>query len=226
MAAELEPVEQQIEQQLGVELCYRDTGVAAFGLHNALYAIGDKLLEVVSPTQEGTTAGRLLEKRGGDGGYMVILQTDDLDEMRRRFDEHDVRIVHVADGEGIRGIHLHPRDIGGAIVSVDQTTDWQAWGWAGPSWQQTVKDDVVTELVAVEVQADDPGAMAKRWSKVLGRPLAADSGGKRIDLDEGAIRFVKAADGRGDGVSAIDVRAANGTPRSEVVCGTTVNFIA
>ena len=29
-----------------------------------------------------TTAGRLLERRGGDGGYMVIVQVEDLDPKR------------------------------------------------------------------------------------------------------------------------------------------------
>lgn len=225
VAADLAPVEREIEQKLGVELCFRDTGVAHFGLQNALYPIGDKLLEVVSPTQEGTTAGRLLEKRGGDGGYMVILQVDDLEEMRRRFDAHNVRVVHIADGEGIRGIHLHPRDVGGAIVSVDQTTDWDEWSWAGPQWKQHVKTDVVRDLVAVEVQAADPAAMAGRWADVLGRPAQTDGTMHQIVLDEGTIRFVPLGDGRGEGVSAIDVTSADGVASSEVVCGTTVNFV-
>lgn len=226
VAADLAPVEREIEQKLGVELCFRDPGVGAFGLHNALYPIGDKLLEVVSPKESGTTAGRLLEKRGGDGGYMVILQVDDLDEMRRLLDDHEVRIVHVADGEGIRGIHLHPRDVGGAIVSVDQTTDWDEWGWAGPTWKQNIKTDVVSDILAVEVQAEDPAAMAGRWAEVLGRTAQADGQDHRIELDEGAIRFVQAADGRGEGVSAIDLRATGPAASAEVICGTKVNFVA
>lgn len=225
VAADLAPVEREIEQKLGVELCFRDTGVAAFGLKNALYPIGDKLLEVVSPTEDGTTAGRLLDKRAGDGGYMVILQVDDLDEMRRRLDEHQVRIVHIAEGDGIRGIHLHPRDLGGAIVSVDQTAEWGDWGWAGPTWKQNIKTDVVTDLVAVEVQADDPATMADRWAEVLGRPARPDGDTYQIRLDEGVIRFVPASDGRGEGVSAIDVKSARGSTSSALLCGTRVNFV-
>lgn len=226
VAADLAPVEQEIEQKLGVELCFRDTGVGAFGLGNALYPIGDKLLEVVSPTQDGTTAGRLLEKRAGDGGYMVILQVDDLDELRRRFDSQGVRIVHIADGEGIRGIHLHPRDVGGAILSVDETTDWGEWGWAGPTWKQNVKTDVVSDIVGVEIQANDPAAMAARWSEVLGRSVEAGADGPRIVLDEGVIRFVPVTDGRGEGVSAVDLRSASGGSGREIICGTNVNFIS
>ena len=78
-AIDLAATEAAIVEQLGLSLCYRDPGVATFGLRNALFPVGHQLLEVVSPTQDGTTAGRLLDKRGGDTGYMVILEVDDLD---------------------------------------------------------------------------------------------------------------------------------------------------
>ena len=52
VAADLAPVEAGIIEELGVELCYRDPDVEVFGLKNALFPIGDKLLEVVSPMRE------------------------------------------------------------------------------------------------------------------------------------------------------------------------------
>ena len=45
VAGELSPVEQQICRVLGVEVCYRDKGVAYFGLENALFPIGNQLLD-------------------------------------------------------------------------------------------------------------------------------------------------------------------------------------
>src|SRR5262249_29674914 len=69
---------------LGIEVAFRDPGVATFGLHNAVMPIGDTFLEIVSPVEAKTTAGRFLERRGGDGGYMVIFQCDDLDPQRQR----------------------------------------------------------------------------------------------------------------------------------------------
>jgi hypothetical protein len=68
-----------------------------------------------------------------------------------------------------------------------------------------VRTDIVEEITAVEIQTDDPGSMARRWAEVLGRDEQKAEGGARIDLDRGAIRFVRAADGRGVGVSAFDV---------------------
>jgi hypothetical protein len=55
---------------LGTEVVFVDPGVAEFGLKNFLISIGGDIIEVVAPVQPGTTAGRLLDKRG-DGGYMV-----------------------------------------------------------------------------------------------------------------------------------------------------------
>lgn len=215
VAADLAAVEQQVTDTLGVELCFRDPGVGEFGLHNALFPIGDTFLEVVSPVTEGTTAGRLLTKRGGDGGYMVLLQTDDVDAVRARLDELGVRIVYVAKGHAITGLHVHPKDVGAAILSIDESDPAEDWEWAGPAWRDHVRTATVTTIDAVEIQVEDPAAVAARWGEVLDRAPA--EGGTTIELDEGRIRFVAATDGRGEGVSGVDVVAAD---RSKA--GTTV----
>lgn len=203
VAADLAAAERAIEDELGLSLCFRDPGVATFGLENALYPVGDKLLEVVSPSQRDTTAGRLLDKRGGDGGYMVIFQVDDLEETRRTLHSAKARIVFEAVTDGVVGLHIHPRDIGGAIVSIDEADDWEAWPWAGPVWADHVCTEQVSDIVAVEVDAHDPEAMAQRWGQVLGVEVE----GTRVAFDEGEVRFVPAGD-RGEGVSGIELRAA------------------
>ncbi len=221
VAADLEAAERRVETELGVELCYRDPGVAAFGLENALFPIGDKLLEIVSPTKEGTTAGRLLDKRGGDGGYMVILEVGDLDALRRRFDQVGARVAYEAVGEGIVGLHLHPADVGGAILSLDQADAWGEWPWAGPVWRRHVRDDVVSEVLAVEIAATDPAAMSARWGEVLDRQTIENT----VTLDEGEIRFVRAGQ-RGEGVAGFVLRASDPSRvgRTEI-CGCTFQLI-
>ncbi len=54
---ELEPVVDDIRAILGVEICYRDSGVAKYGLVNALLPIGTSFLEVVAPIEPNTAAG-------------------------------------------------------------------------------------------------------------------------------------------------------------------------
>jgi len=203
VAAELDDIEREIVDELGVELCFRDPGVGEFGLRNALFPIGDKLLEVVSPTEPGTTAGRYLDRRGGDGGYMVIFEVDDLQAFRDLVRAAGIRIVFEAVGEGITGIHLHPADVGGAIVSIDQADDWGEWPWAGPVWRDHVRTERVDDVVAVEVATDDPHLTASRWGLFLDRPPVDGC----IHLDEGEVRFVPAGD-RGQGVTGFVLRAA------------------
>lgn len=215
VATDLEAAESAIVDALDVEVCHRDPGVAAFGLRNALFPIGDKLLEVVSPTETGTTAGRFLDRRGHDAGYMVMFEVDDLDDVRGRIAAAGARIVYEAADEGIIGLHLHPADVGGAILSIDATDTWGEWPWAGPGWREHVRTDRVTDVLGVVVDADDPDAMAARWSAVLGR--RAD--GRRIELDEGEIEFVPARDGS-EGVTGFRLAAADGAaPIDTVICG-------
>ena len=204
---ELRPVEHEICDKLGLEVCYRDPGLSHFGLRHGLYAIGDQILEVVAPKQPGTTAERFLERRGGEGGYMVLLQTENIEQHKSRLTEIDIRIVH--DGEitekdaSIRGIHLHPKDVGGAILSLDEAHPPESWLWAGQDWLYHSLNGVVTGINAIDIQANDPDAMAELWSNAIGIP----SHSRVIELEDAKIVFVAATDGRGDGLSSASLVA-------------------
>ncbi len=200
---DLAAVEAEVVRSLGVEACVRDHGVEPFGLNNVLFPVGECLLELVSPFRGDTTAVRYLERRGRDAGYMVLFQVDDLDGVRDRVADLGVRVVLEAAEPGIVGLHLHPRDLGGAIVSVDQTDRWEDWPWAGPWWRDHVRTDVVSDLVAVEVAVDEPAAVSARWAAVLGVEARDDT----VSLDGGEVRFVPVGD-RGEGVSGLEFRAS------------------
>ena len=77
VARQLAPVVDDLRELFGLAVAYRDPSVEAFGLENAVLPVGNQFLEVVAPIREGTAGGRYLERRRGDGGYMVILQCDD-----------------------------------------------------------------------------------------------------------------------------------------------------
>ena len=210
VARELEPVVEDLRAVLGLEVAYRDPGVATFGLRNAVLPVGDSFLEVVSPVEPGTTAGRLLEKRGGDGGYMVIVQTTDMADAQRRVEALGARIVWSIDLGDAAAIHLHPRDVGSAILSLDEMRPKESWRWAGPDWQAAVRRERVQTITGVELQCTDPEQTAKRWAGVLGTALTttlADA----IELRLGAtrVRFVSEQDERGEGLVAVLLRAAD-----------------
>jgi catechol 2,3-dioxygenase-like lactoylglutathione lyase family enzyme len=207
VGADLAAAEADIRAVLGLHYAYDDPGVGKFGLKNAVFPVGETFLEVVSPKQPGTTAGRLLEKRGGDGGYMVILQVADIGEARARIAKAGARTVEQAnlDGGTVAMSHVHPKDVGGAILSLDYMSPWERWQWGGPVWRENVRTDTSTAIVGAELQGDDPAAMAARWGEVLGLKAEPADGGWRIALDGGELRFVKAADGRGEGLGRFDV---------------------
>ncbi len=235
VASDLRKVETEICEQLGLEVCYRDPGLTGFGLRHGLYAIGDHILEVVVPKVPGTTAGRFLDRRGGDGGYMVLVQVDDVEAEKQRAVDEGFRVIHeggteqptVGPGEeraSIKGVHFHPKDVGGAILSIDQPDPPSSWGWAGYDWEYHSRDEVVNDLVAVDIQAQDPADMATRWGRALGHDVTA---GNEIVLSDATIRFVADTDGRGDALVAADLVATDRSRAGETIelCGTRFNLV-
>lgn len=205
VARDLEPVVEELCSVLGLEVCFRDPGVGEFGLHNALMAMDDTFLEVVSPEKDGTAAGRLLERRNGDGGYMALFQTADLAAERPNIDALGIRVVWSADFPEAKAHHLHPRDIGGAIVSIDQMTPPESWKWGGPDWGNHIRTERIGAIAGAELQADDPKAMAERWASVLRSEAVQDGDAWNVPLDGGVCRFVPDRDGRGEGISSVIV---------------------
>ena len=197
IAPDLDPVVDALSATFGLRVCFHDPGVAEFGLRNALLLVGDQFIEVLSPIRDGTTVERLLDKRGGAGGYMAIFEVDDLDERVEHLAANDVRIVWAGDLDDIRGRHLHPHDVGGTLVSIDQPVPNGSWRWGGPEWQarsaEWLEDAAVTSIDSVVVSAGDPDAMRARWTQ--------------LGLDRG-VRFVSAG-ARGDGLDEVALVAAD-----------------
>jgi Glyoxalase-like domain len=239
VAQDLDAAHADICALFGLANAFEDPGVGKYGLRNAVFALGNTFLEVVSPTASGTTAGRLLEKRGGDGGYMVILQTDRIDNARDTIIKAGARIVDQFDGDGVAFTHIHPRDVGGAILSVDYMNPRDRWDWAGPEWQSHNGGDRSLTIVGVELQAEAPHRMAGRWAEVLGTHAEVRDGNWCIDLGEGQLRFTGLKDDRGEGLSAFDVTARDlhglrnaaeqrglvGAQGEIMLCGTIVRLV-
>jgi hypothetical protein len=210
VAPNLEPSVSTICTVLGTMVCYVDPHVEKYGLVNALMPIGNSFLEVVAPTQDATAAGRYLDRRGGEGGYMIILDCDGIEPWLTRLPAVDVRVANDLNYPGeYRGLQLHPRDTGGALLEINHS---HAGAWdgpyhpAGPRWTGVHGVDAEDMIMAAELQSDDPPRLAGRWSEILGRPVRDVAGVAMIDLDVGTLRFVKATDGRGEGLGGIDVK--------------------
>ena len=184
-----------LAQLLALPSPFRDPGVAEFGLDNAVFCFGDQFIEVVSPTQDGTACGRHLQ-RHGDSGYMLLLQTDDLAHDQARLASLGVRSIWQASHPDIIAMHLHPKDVGAAIVSIDQPRPPTAWRWGGPDWQVQPGAAGQQRVRGIQLQSPQPQALAERWAQVLGlaAPVAQGSGW-RLALQGGWVDVLPSADG-------------------------------
>ena len=194
---------------LDLKESYHDAGLINFGLENVLIPLGDTFFEIVMPVQENTTAERFLVKRNGDGGYMVIVDVDDFESEQKRVESSGIEIVwHGNRSEeeiNARTIHLHPKQVGGAILSIDHMNPKNAWLWAGTNWEKDINKNLVDVLSGVVMQSDDPEQLCMQWEKALGMKKAADE--LKIQLVESTINFVESIDGRGEGINAFKIKA-------------------
>ena len=212
MAGELEPVASELRTMLALTEPFRDPGVGEFGLANTVFAVGDCFLEVISPTRAGTAAGRYLERHGGDGGYMVIFDLDDLEGARSRALALGVRVVWQIDLPDISGTHLHPADMRGAIVSLDRSQPYGSWRWGGPEWTARTGEGAPGRLAGITVAVADPPSAASRWGEVLGVPVSGADGKPVLGLDGGEVRFEPAASERAQGLVEIALELPQALP--------------
>ncbi|MCW5749416.1 MAG: VOC family protein, partial [Alphaproteobacteria bacterium] len=212
VARDLEASRAELCDILGIEVAYRDPGVGKWGLANVVCPVGNDFLEIVAPEKPGTSAGRYLDRRNGDGGYMVILQVPDAIPERARVTAMGVRAVEQKNLPEYHYTHFHPSDTAGVLLSIDSVTAPAGsdaalfWPPASNGWLKHRRADVTSGLQGVEIQNPDPATAASLWGRILNRPVTTSGGAHRLAIDGGEIRFVAVADGRGPGVSAYDVK--------------------
>jgi hypothetical protein len=214
ITADLPGVVGRLRDELGLHDPYVDPGVAAFGLENCVLVAGDCFVEVLTPVTEDCTGARYLARRGGDGGYMAIFQLSDRDAARDRPGHLGIRTVWTGDFPGMSGTHLHPGDVGGAIVSLDWADPVESWLWAGPAWTGGAPGSAADRLGGVagmSVAAEDPGGLARRWAAVLdlGTPVEdhATAGAWTLVLPGAGqvLRFLPPGDGGVEGIVGCDL---------------------
>lgn len=211
IAKDAEPIAEQLGAVFGLQVGYRDPGVEYFGLRNVVMPVGGEFLEVVAPFRDDASGARYLARRGGDAGYMVILQDDDALAHRTRLEAMGVRTIAQSRGDTYRYTHFHPADCAGVLLSIDSVNGDAAWRepmseWppAGPNWREH-PSEAALGISAVTLQSRDPLAACERWCALLDRPASTSGEGLEIVLDRGRIRFVAPVDDDGTGVIGLDI---------------------
>lgn len=183
-APRLEPVLDDLQAILGLQVCHRDPGLIAYGLENALLPVGTDFIEVVAPVQGDTAAGRFISRTRGHGGYMAIFQCDDPRAGQARAAALGVRTAHAIDRPAYQSVQLHPRDCRAAFIELghspggdDRATG--TWWPAGPHWQAGVRTDVTQRLLGIVLESPEPAALLAHWARILG--LADEGQALQVD---------------------------------------------
>jgi hypothetical protein len=114
---------------------------------------------------------------------MAIFQVADIAAARAHLAGLGLRTVFAADLDDVACTHVHPAEVGAAIVSVDQATPPGSWRWAGPAWRDEVRTGVATGLAGIRLTGPDPGACSgggrRRWPSSPTGPCCACPTGRR-----------------------------------------------
>ena len=203
-----------VEGELGLSDPFVDPGVGEFGLENRVYAAGDCFLEVLTPIKADSAGARLPRSprrcRRRLHGHLPVRRA--CRTPRQRAADLGIRIVWRADLEDISGTHLHPSDIGAAIVSLDWADPPESWRWAGPRvarWcacrrqRGCHRGDVSPRSTRARLSA--------RWAEVLGP--GARLADTTVHLDDAGqeLSFVQAADAQHEGITGCDLTLPTGT---------------
>lgn len=200
VAPELESAVECIERIFAVAPCHRDTGVAKYGLVNALFVFGHQFLEIVAPTSgiadDTTAAGRYLQRSKGRGGYMAIFDCDDPERRQAHVTALGLRIAHVLDYPGkFWGIQLHPLDARATMLEFDRTVGNEELAgnyWpAGPDWLAAQRLDLVQGIALIDIESETPAGIAQHWSRIIESPLDLSKPDPEMRFDLGAVRFLR-----------------------------------
>jgi hypothetical protein len=89
------------------------------GIDHEIVPLGGDIIEVVAPFKSDTTAGRLLDKRG-EGGYMIIMQTEDARKRRDNIISNGLgKVIMEYDHGDTVCVQYHPKGVKGTEMATN-----------------------------------------------------------------------------------------------------------
>jgi hypothetical protein len=99
-----------------------------------------------------------------------------------------IREVFEVSVEDMVEVHLHPRDMRAAIVSLSEPRPPESWRWGGPDWDGR---SVPLAVVGASIGVADPAGTEKRWAEVIGAsPRSAGIRFEHDDAEPGLVEIV------------------------------------
>lgn len=193
-ANDIQMVVEVFENVLGLRVCERSATIIDYGLVNAVLSVNGMFLEIVSPAKKGSAVERFLEKSNGIGGYMLCLDTSYMSKVKENIKRNNYRMVIEKSEASGDSIQVHPRDVGGTLLAIDQQNGsddvFGYYAYAREDWQKTIRTDVTVGIESATISGPDYHEVAERWSQLLDRPLEVISNSQsKIPLEFGSIEF-------------------------------------
>jgi len=220
VAKDLEKTKDLLTTVIGTEVIFVDPGVAKWGLNNFLIAIGGDVIEVCSPFEAGTTAGRVIDKRG-DGGYMIIMQTMNAEKRRAYIESKGLsKVIYSYQHDDVHCIQYHPKGIkGGMMPELDSHgaspehpdplsstfSPWHAAGADYGSYSAGMKRRSDLHLIGAVCRLGsgdtNTEAALSQWEELFGLPRDLN----QLVFTNARMGFVKGTKGQPDGLVSITI---------------------
>ena len=210
----IERVSAQLQEFLQIPEGIRHDMSAALGFRNEMMKVGKTMLELVQPVKPDHRLHRWLGERGGDGGYMIVLQTFDAEAFRARCAAEKVRLTRDMQFRGQDMIQLDPKRFGTHFETYQYSLP-NGW-WGDPDGRPYGQSKTATEIVAATVAVEEHPSIAAQIGRIFQSPATADT----VQLVDKTVHFV-AARAPWRGLVGLDFSAARradaGSSRS--ICG-------
>ncbi|MEP4192998.1 MAG: hypothetical protein ABJN51_18045, partial [Sneathiella sp.] len=184
--------ETALSRILDIQPCHKSK-LDEFGLENSLFAIGGSFIELVAPIQENTAVHRFLDRTGGIGGYMAIFDCENTQIKKETALRLGIPPVHEREGASADLLQLNPKATGLTLVEFDHhkggTDRFDAYEWAGDTWQDYINQTVIEDIAAFTFQCTDPKEKANLWAALTGKAAEHSVTESRIALDYGDLFF-------------------------------------
>jgi methylmalonyl-CoA/ethylmalonyl-CoA epimerase len=115
-------IEEQLpyyEGVLGLK-CYNIETVEDQKVKTAFFKIGQTKIELLEPTDEGSTVAKFIEKRG-EGVHHIAYATKNLNETLKEVESKGVRLIDKQGRPGAEGLSiafLHPKSTGSVLTEL------------------------------------------------------------------------------------------------------------
>ena len=198
---DIDKVSEQLQAFLKMPQGHRHDMGAILGFRNEMMMVGQTMVELVQPVKPDHRLHKWFKEHGGEGGYMIVLQTFDAEAFRERAAKERLRLTRDMQFRGQDMIQFDPKRFGTHLETYQYSLP-NGW-WGDPVGRAYGKSQVAAEVVAADVAVSDPPA---EIAAQVGRLFQSPVRGAAVTLVDKTMRFQPAAAGR-TGVTGLDLKA-------------------